>query len=293
MLFRKTIMAETKTDLVYPLEGVECSPTSEAAGRLTFIVMEDTEALGPSNFGTNGEETSMTKSQAMPTRSVTLHMPQSLTFNDNVSYSTPDLGLTGAAASTAWAAGSRAGVGGLQDLARDKLNEFKTGDAKGVALRMLVRMSHTMGGGQLGAAAQQVTRYSINPNFRTQFDNVPIRSFQFDFRMIPKDWREAREIEAIIELFRTEVYPEKVTPFGDGYSIGYKFPNTFQIRGLRGLGGQDLPHGYLPAFLTNVATSYNAESRGFHDDGSFLTYDLSLTFQEIRALSKSDIKDGY
>lgn len=288
---------EDKIDLSYPIDidadGIP-NKYSETDGRLIFTVMEESPASGPVPTGGNsGEETSIVKPEPLPTRSVILHMPQSLTYGDGVVYSTPELGLMGAGLDTLWTNSKNSGMAGLQKLTRDSLSEFKTGDAKGVALKMLVRMSNNIGGSQIGAAAQQATKYSVNPNFRTQFDHVPVRSFQFDFRMIPRNDREAMAIEAIIKLFRTEVYPERVTPFGDGYSVGYKFPNTFQISGLRGKMGSDLPHGYLPAFLTNVSTSYNAEGRGYHPDGSFLTYDLSLSFQEIRALSKDDIMGGF
>ena len=59
---------------------------------------------------------------------------------------------------------------------------------------------------------------------------------------------------------------------------------------------QDLVHGFLPCYLTAFNVNYNNESRTFYERNGrydFTMYEITLSFQEIRALSQSDIEDGF
>ena len=47
----------------------------------------------------------------------------------------------------------------------------------------------------------------------------------------------------------------------------------------------------LYCFLRDVSTSYNPNSMSFHEDGQAVNMQMSLAFQEFRALNKADI-DG-
>ena len=49
-----------------------------------------------------------------------------------------------------------------------------------------------------------------------------------------------------------------------------------------------------PAYLTDLQTVYNSSSMGMHYDGNFSEVDLSLTFLESKALSRTDvIEEGF
>ena len=60
------------------------------------------------------------------------------------------------------------------------------------------------------------------------FKGIAKRKFQFDFKMIPKNQREADEIRKIIFAFRSNMLPE----FIGGNRAGRKMrvPNTFDIQ---------------------------------------------------------------
>ena len=72
---------------------------------------------------------------------------------------------------------------------------------------------------------------TTNPNTRVLFKSVALREFAFAFKFIATSPAEAEEIKEIIKLFRTELYPENInlTVGNSEVSIGYKFPNKFQI----------------------------------------------------------------
>jgi hypothetical protein len=47
------------------------------------------------------------------------------------------------------------------------------------------------------------------------------------------------------------------------------------------------------AYLTAINVNYNQTSPTFYEDGMPSEIDLSLTFQETKAISREDIKNGY
>ena len=49
----------------------------------------------------------------------------------------------------------------------------------------------------------------------------------------------------------------------------------------------------LPCYLTSVNTVLTPRSSSFFEDGKANEVQLTMSFQEERALNKDDIKDGY
>ena len=129
------------------------------------------------------------------------------------------------------------------------------------------------------------------PNSRALFESVPLREFTFQFKLIPNSQKEAEAIKRIIKFFRTELYPEDTNPTGQGVSLGYKFPNKFDIR--MSYSGRRVATGILPAYLRDVTVAYNSGSMGFFYDGNFTDVDLNVSFLESRPLKKTEIAQGY
>ena len=48
-----------------------------------------------------------------------------------------------------------------------------------------------------------------------------------------------------------------------------------------------------PCFLKGVDTVFNATQMAFHNDANFMEVDMTLRFQETRALTKKEIKEGF
>lgn len=228
----------------------------------------------------------------IPQGSVTLFLPSSLQFSDEVSYSGMDLGIVGSAA----AAGIREGDN-LAQLARrgfnaafpsfESLQEAVTKGLTGEAAQVAAIRTSRRINSEVAGAISSATGLSLNPNKRSILQEVPIRSFQFTFKLIPTTASEAKTIGLIIKWFRLNMYPEAVSTG----NIAFKYPSKFDIG--MSYGGKKVATGILPCFLERVSTTYNAAGMGFHSDGEFQETDVTLVFREERALTKADIEGGY
>jgi len=235
-------------------------------------------------------------SQKQPGRSVQMYLPTTLQFADRVEYTNVDLGIVGSAAALAIQRGAGGG-----DLAREIMSKslpdfesFKdlvqTGlqseGAQVAALRIAGRIN-----GAVQGAVETSTGIALNPNRRSTLRGIGIRRFQFTFKMIPTSQQEAREVGNIVQFFRREMYPETKALPGTAIQAALKFPAKFRIK-MR-YGTRNVATGILPCFLESVNTTYNPNAMAFHKDGEFQETDITLSFVEERALTKSDIEGGY
>ena len=303
----KAKVKEEKMNLPDELSGVEFNGsepeprTATVGGSVNPFEVEralkakDGEATADARNGANIPDTTNVK--ATPADGVPimeLYFPQSLTFNDDVNYNQVDLGpagLTGLAAINngksllnAVGKGISEGVESIFNLARGTLSAEAAQVAGARAAQFIPREG-------VRAAITTAIQTGVNPGTRLLFDKPNIRQFSFTFKLIATSAQEASQIEAIIKTFRMEMYPETIN-IGAGIPAGYKFPNLFKIEfNMRGANMK------VPAlqfcYLRSAQASYNATSMTFHDDGHPTEVDLTLVFQEYRALSKQDIQGGY
>lgn len=228
---------------------------------------------------------------------IALYLPVSLVITDNFGYDTPSLGVAGAAGFQALSAGtgamgalSQSIVSGKQSIT-DMVNSAKTPALARLALaRGAQKLNETA-----GAVSSIAGAVSVNPNIRTQFRNVGIREFQFQFKFIPKSKKEADEIKKIINTFRKSAYPEMIGGVGDGISAGYKYPMVFDVSSwfmpdIEGAAPVRVGTKLRNTFIRSISVNYNAGSMAFHEDGTPSEIDLSFTMVEDRTLSREDIE---
>jgi hypothetical protein len=240
---------------------------------------------------------------------VTLPLMSPLRYSDVASYNKTNLGVLGAAAESA-ALGKNPFAGA--SLANGQLTKA-AGNLAGQAVAknigsIIGAAAGALGGGVvagglgaiagsnigegLGAAASSATRTASAPNTRTLFENVQMREFSFDFKMIASNEREANEVKNIVKMFRQELYPEKIPLGTSGMPLAYKFPNIFEIEVKNRF--QNNPGFKIQrCYLTNVQTTFNEVAKGMFVDGNFIETSISLTFAEIVALDKQKVRMGY
>lgn len=224
-------------------------------------------------------------------RTCLLYLPVGLQYRDNASYSNFDLGVTGAALSAG--GGITSGISTIKDALANSSAD------KDIATAAAVGIIDKFGGSAVGSAAFKLgVGVTINPNTRTLFEKVGIREFAFTFKFFAESRKEAVEIEKIIQFFREELYPEEILANatvsggeGQAISIGYRFPKKFGIQ--IEYDGNQIGTKILPCHLRDISTNYNPTNMSFHDDGKFTEIDMTLSFVEIRTLSKTDIKEGF
>lgn len=240
--------------------------------------------------GTTGVKTQRVKGSDI----IQIYMPQSLQFNDDIAYGQPDLGIGGLTALAGLNAGRSltSAVGNAITEGVESIFNLATGQISGEAANIAAaRFSDKIPSAGLRTAAATALQTGINPGTRTLFEKPNIRQFTFTFRFISTSPEEATQVENIIRTFREEMYPEQL-PLINGVPAGYRFPNLFQVE-LKFLGSKSkLPRMQL-SYLRSCQVTYNPNSMTFHADGQPTEVDMTLVFQEYRALSKQDIQKGY
>lgn len=225
---------------------------------------------------------------------IQIYMPQSLQVNDDIAYNQADLGPGGLAASGALNAGSSLVSSVTKGLSEGLESIFRlaAGQVAGTAAQVAAaRVSQYIPKAGLRAAASTALQTGINPGTRMLFDRPNIRQFTFTFRFISTSSAEASQVERIIKTFREEMYPEELE-IGAGIPAGYRFPNLFQVD-FQFLGSKARFPKMQLSYLRSCQVTYNPNSMTFHADGQPTEVDMTLVFQEYRALSKQDIQRGY
>jgi len=212
--------------------------------------------------------------------------PANIAFNDSATYNTVDLGVIGGGLSQAIQDGGfspskiaesiKGQIGGATD-------SFKRGEiANAVAQKLILPDS-------LKAASNLKSRTLLNPNTNTTFSGNAIRSFTFGFKLIARSPEESEIVRKIHSKFRAFAYADSRS---DAQSILLAFPPTWTIRFLDGNGNENrfIPKIYS-CYLVSVESSINSTTNMFHADGAPLEVDISVSYQETRVLTRTDIDD--
>lgn len=218
-----------------------------------------------------------------------LPIPPGITFGDSMNYSSIDLGILNAVAvAGAQAALDTSGpergmarkagksVGAMVTAMTDKISKVNVAAGASIAARALRQDDKA---NVIDFAAKQV----LAPNTNTTFNSASVRSFQFAFKMIGKTADETRTIKNITQLFQEKMYPE-----GDDVVLAY--PPTWRIIFHDGNGREN---AYIPGiyscYLTSGQFVFNGNNSIFHEDGSPVEADITISFQETKALTRGEI----
>lgn len=114
------------------------------------------------------------------------------------------------------------------------------------------------------------------------FDSVSLRSFSWSWELIPRNAKEAKDIEDIIYWFEYSKLPEKTQ------KIGATYPFVVQPK----LKSNNRLLKYLPCVITNVSVNYavGGDYREYKD-GGLPVYGLTVSVSEIASLNKTIYKD--
>ena len=232
-----------------------------------------------------------------------MYFPQAIQINDNIQYDQQNLGMAGAIGLAALNAGSGIGAAigqaaaetgkSLMSLFGMGNNGIGTEAARLAAARAASLLPDGIGPGAQ-AALSLALQVKVNPSTRSIFTGVTVRNFQFTYDFYARSKEEADMVNKIIKTFRTVMYPRAIPESGyaAGLPLGYRFPDLFEIKFKFGNSDMQMPQP-LYCFLRDVATTYNPGSMSFHADGNPTHIQMSLSFQEFRALNQQDIEKGH
>lgn len=215
-----------------------------------------------------------------------LYMPPGMAFADGAGYTTFDMGPLGADI----AAGISGGIS--SDSVRTVLENATAAANSNADLRtimagkMIQNAAMVPGADRVSDIYQASKSIAINPNTTTAFQNMNIRTFVFNFKLVADNQNDSVKIKQIQNFFRELMYADTA---GQGYLLSY--PAKWKVRFKNGLSNEN---PYYPkiyeSYLTNFQTTFNQSGHLHHRDDAPTEVDISLTFQETRVLTQADIR---
>jgi len=154
---------------------------------------------------------------------ITLYMPPSVTVSYSASYTDTEIG-----------AASAVGAQAYQDIVSGKslgstvnksLKSLGPEIGDGMIRKALGAIDMIPGLEGAMEVVEMQRGFIKAPRMELAFKGIPKRSFQYDFKMIPKSAAEAEEIQKIIKGFKLNMLPEMV----EGKANRLTMPNTFDI----------------------------------------------------------------
>lgn len=156
---------------------------------------------------------------------------------------------------------------------------------------------------RLGEDAGKLTFYGmsglvVNPKMEVIYTSPKLRTFVFDFRLVPRSRNDSAAIAQIIRAFKYHAapsIPDNITS-GRYFIPPDQFTITFYDGNRNDYGSEKQQHMFKTKYcvLTNISVDYTAAG-GFSsfDDGTPSETRMQLQFQETTILNKADISGGY
>ena len=133
----------------------------------------------------------------------------------------------------------------------------------------------------------------INPNVEMLFDAPALRPFSFQFKMSPRNEKEAAQVRSIISFFKQGMAVKTSSS-----NIFLKAPNIFDIRYITYDGDREVDHPSINRIKTCALLAATVD---YTPDGSYMTYDdprrsmtsygLTLSFNELDPIYEDDYID--
>ena len=125
----------------------------------------------------------------------------------------------------------------------------------------------------------------LNPNMELLFNNVTLRSFNFQFDLAPRNKNESRVIKNIIRTFKRSMNAKKNGSVG----LFISSPDVFQLSYKTGSNDHKFLNKFKPMALLNMAVNYTGSGTyATYDDTTPVHMQLSLQFQELNPVYSED-----
>ena len=227
-----------------------------------------------------------------------LQIPQGFAVGDTLAYGSMNLGQIGKAGQQALdavangaAAGSMSGVlDGIGRTAKGlagQVSSVNNPTVKTAGLAQIANKAGLVPSGIVTAAAEAAMynqRSVLNPNQVTTFNGANVRSYSFSFKLVGTTASENHTIRDLVDRLRLNAYPA-------GNDIVIEYPSEFSITFLRA-NSSEVNKYISPIFtcyLMSLTTAYNGTANSFYEDGAPLEVDITLGFQETKALTRDDL----
>lgn len=200
---------------------------------------------------------------------IVLPIPASMAFSDGADYNTIDLG---SATNTINSMAQGEGIGAVSSVKASQILQIAS---KATPISEQVAFA---------------TKTIINPNTNTSFVTNKVRNFGFNFKLIATTPAESNLINEIHTTFRKFTYASQKE---DSSNLTLDFPPIWTIRFMN-VGDNEPENKFIPkiysCYLTQCESTFNSEANLYFNDSAPLSVNISLQFQETRALTRKDFK---
>lgn len=134
-----------------------------------------------------------------------------------------------------------------------------------------------------------LTKRATNPRNEFLFDGVNNRSFNFQWKFIPKSAKEARTIRELLTKLKLYMYPELDQSTAGNY---YLFPAMFDITFMRGSQENEWLYRTSTCALTNMIINYTGAGQWVSagNEGAPVAFDVTCQFTEAEFLHRDRFK---
>ena len=225
--------------------------------------------------------------------SVALYLPNNIGATYEAQYKKSETGLAGVLGPALIGATN---ISDLMSRLKGEVGTVRDALVDTLGVKATTAITDFVSGGDLQGIVRKGTQRALNPALEAIFKNVDFRTFNFDFRFIPRSERELRNVDAIIKLFKFHMLPERV----QGQKVGTHliFPGEFDIQYMY----QDQESKWYPfvtgCVLEKVDVKYGPGGESQHIrpiDGSPAPTEInmSLQFSETENMTKEKIVEGF
>lgn len=314
-------MSENKTItgiLRYPYEGItdttdylqitikrnaSLSPDNQAK-----FIEDATYAYSSNPASVSGISASFLKPQVLAENGIILlPMPSNIQDNNSVSYDNDSMNaISGFAAQgvydliTANKTGEefREQLGQIMGTQENSSGIFKNKELKNLVLRNIAAQAVNVFGANV-SVNQMLARGSgtiLNPNMELLFNNVTLRTFNFSFKMTPRDENESTQVKSIIRSLKKNMSAKMGDATAEGLgSLGRLFlhtPNIFELAYKKGNKLHPFLNRFKQCALSDMSVNYTGENvYATYNDGTPISLILNLTFKELVPIYQEDYND--
>lgn len=212
---------------------------------------------------------------------ITMYMPENITETLAHNWDNTEIGSLSRVIETGGSAADGDTDGALQNV-KDAMADLALGAVQ-FASPLNAKTLANIGKSQLA-----------NPMMEMSFNGTTNRTWQFEFKFMPKNAVETQNIKDIIRSFKFHSAPE----LKGGQKNYLLYPSTFDISFMFKDGSDLNDHPFLPKVSTCALTSFTPNyggSNGFSSlkDGTPTEVTLQLEFTELEFLTKNRIEEGY
>tara|TARA_R110000823_G_scaffold303865_1_gene425338 strand:- start:285 stop:1562 length:1278 start_codon:yes stop_codon:yes gene_type:complete len=229
---------------------------------------------------------------------ITMYMPPSVKVSYGANYSDQEIGAGAELANDVYA-NIMAGKSS-KEVVSGALNKIGPAISETILNGLLATVGAMPGMQGSREAFEMSTGVVQTQRMELAFKGIGKRSFQYDFRMIPKSKVEADEIRKIVFAFKANMLPE----FKNGNRSGRKMrvPNTFDIQYMyssaeNSTQENDYLHKISTCVLKNMDVTYGGDRyktfTANAEGAPPVETSISLQFEELELITKERVHEGF